>query len=78
MILGTSANDGDDLEAVTVTDLLLCPEVGAENQTVEFHHHQPWVMAESFNYLIQLGEICLQVALFAVHSELHGLNRMDE
>lgn len=78
LILGTPANDGDDLEAVTVLDVLLCPAIRGEDQSVEFHHHQLGMMAERFNHLIQMGETCLQVALFAVHRELHGLKRVDQ
>ena len=78
LILGTPANDGDDLKAVTILDLLLGPQVGGQDQAVELHHHQLGVMAERFNHLIQLGETLFQVALFTVHRELHGLNRMDE
>ena len=70
--LGTTADDGDDLEVVTVLDLLSFPAFRRQDQAVVFHNNQPWVMAQLLDHLIQPCGGWIQAVPFAVHRELHG------
>ena len=70
--LGTTAHDGDDLEVVTVLNLLGLPELRRQDQAVVFHNDQSWVMAKLLDHLIQPCGGWIKAALFAVHRELHG------
>ena len=70
--LGTTAHDGDDLEVVTVLNLLGFPEFRRQDQAVVFHNDQSWVMAKLLDHLIQPCRRWINAALFAVHRELHG------
>ena len=51
--LGTTAHDGDDLEVVTVLNLLGFPSIRRQDQAVVFHNNQSWVMAKLLDHLIQ-------------------------
>ena len=53
LTLGTTAHDGDDLEVVTVLNLLGFPAFRRQNQAVVLHNDQSWVMAKLLDHLIQ-------------------------
>jgi len=71
-ILGTTTNNGDDLQAVTVLHRLDFPSFRGKDQAVEFHHDQPGMMAEGVDYLIEMSEGIVKLTCLSIHGELHG------
>ena len=51
--LGTAAHDGDNLEVVTIVNLLGFPAFWSEDQPVVFDHHQTRVVAKLLNDQIE-------------------------
>ena len=51
--LGTTAHDGDDLEVVTIFDLLGFPAFRGEDQSVVFDDDQSRVVPKLMDHLIQ-------------------------
>ena len=51
--LGPTAHDGDDLEVVTIFDLLGFPAFRGEDQSVVFDDDQSRVVPKLLDYLIQ-------------------------